>query len=233
MTTWIDHVKRTRAAHPEMSFKEALKAASSTYKRQPKQKGSGPEHARFSSEIYKKPNLRSDVQDYKYIDGDAEKGYWQSPRDIIIAYRGTVNKQDVKTDALLAAGALKASSRFKRDLNYAKRILKIAKVPVITSGHSLGGAIATEVGRELGLKVWAYNPGASVKENVRNKTDKIACLLNKKGKKCRKAKLVNVERTRLDPISHLGRKGVNVKHVKQKKLDPHTIDNWSDDMLKD
>tara|TARA_R110002126_G_scaffold2572_2_gene14416 strand:+ start:275 stop:985 length:711 start_codon:yes stop_codon:yes gene_type:complete len=234
---WIEHVKKTRAATPGMSYKDAMVEAKKTYKRlhsvlpAKAQKGSGLEHARFSSEIYKKPKDRQDVQDYKYMGGDSEKGYWQSTKNIIISYRGTVTKQDVKTDALLAVGALKASSRFKKDLSFAKRILKIANVPVIITGHSLGGSIATEIGRELGLKVWAYNAGVGPRQAVRNKTDKIACLLNKKGKKCRKAKLVNHERTFGDPVSILGRKGMNTKHVIPKKINVHSVDNFK--MLKD
>ncbi len=33
---WNEHVAKFRQSHPEMSFKEALKAASATYKRKPK-----------------------------------------------------------------------------------------------------------------------------------------------------------------------------------------------------
>ena len=262
--SWQEHVKKTRMAHPSMSFKDALKEASKTYKRQtggckseigPRpsrrtdsanrgraagtgrrekgMKGKGPEHARFSSEIYKKPKERQSVQIYKYKGGDAEQGYWESPSKIVIAYRGTVNKADIKTDAVLAVGLLKKSKRYKKSLAFAKKIMKKATVPVEIVGHSLGGSIATEVARELNLKSFVYNPGMSLKENVRSKIDKAACAIKPRGKRCKVAKLTNVERTRLDPISHLGRKGVNVKHVRQKKADPHTIANWSDKMLKD
>ena len=195
------------------------------------QDGSGPEHARFSSEIYEKPADRKDVKDWKYMGGTAQHGYWENESKIIIAYRGTVDKADVKTDAVLAVGMLKKTARYKKSLAYAKKIMKNAKVPVTIVGHSLGGSIASEVGKELNLKVWAYNPGKGPKEHATDKIDKIACALKSKSSRCKKAKLVNTVRTIGDPVSILGKKGVNVKHVVPKHLNVHSISNF--EQLKD
>jgi len=227
MSVWIQFVKKTRAANPGMSYKEAMIEAKKTYKRKPKkQKGSGPEHARFSSEIYKKPEDRQDVKEYKYISGNAEEGYWKSPAKIVIAFRGTTNKADVKTDAILAVGALKKSSRYKKSLAFAKKILKNATVPVEVSGHSLGGSLASEVARELGLKSFTYNPGVGPREAIRAKVDKAACLIRKKGKRCKRSKNHEVQRTLADPVSILGKDHPNTKTIIPKHLNVHSIKNF-------
>jgi len=189
-------------------------------------KGKGVEHVKASQLIYENPDKRTDYGNYRYMGGDAEKGYWESKSNVIIAFRGTVTKQDVKTDLALAAGALKTTNRYKRDLAFTKKIMDKAKVPVILTGHSLGGSIATEIGRSLKLRAFVYNPGASVKEKIRGKIDKAACLIKKKGKRCKIAKLVNIERTIADPVSILGKNNVNVKHVIPKKLNVHSISNF-------
>jgi hypothetical protein len=227
---WIQHVKKTQTLLGS-SYKEAMKEAKKTYKKGQKglpkgQKGTGPAHVKASQLIYKPLNQRGNFGNYQYKTGDAEKAYWENPTEIIIAFRGTVNKQDVKTDAILAVGQLKSSSRYKRDLIFTKRIMKITNKKIILTGHSLGGAIAKNIANELGLKAYIYNAGSGPREALGAKLDKVACTFNKKGKRCRKAKLVQHERTIGDPVSILGKKGVNVKHILPKKLNVHSIDNF-------
>jgi len=251
MSAWIQYVKKTQASQPGMSYKDAMIEAKKTYKRadgkpvvrkvkkskvvkpkvikpeEVKQEGKGPEHARFSSEIYKKPKERQSVQNYEYKEGDSDQGYWESPEKIVIVFRGTTNTADVKTDAVLAVGLLKKTKRYKKSLAFAKKIMRKAKDKnVEIAGHSLGGSIAAQVGLDLNLKSFVYNPGASVKENVKSKIDKIACAIKPKGKRCKKAKSVTVERTLGDPVSVLGKHHPNTKTIIPSKINVHGISNF-------
>jgi len=237
MNRWQEHVKKTRAEKPGLSFKQALQEAKKTYKgggNVPMLKGRGLEHARFASEVYKKPFMRKDVGGWKYKGGDDTRGFWESPTQVILAFRGTTTKEDVGTDIALGGFSIKKTFRYKRDLRFARQVLGIAKKlkkELVLTGHSLGGALATEIARVLHIKAVVYNAGFGPREAVRAKADKIACLVKPKGKKCRKAQLIEHERTFGDPVSILGRHGVKTKHIVPKKLNVHSIDNF--EMLKD
>lgn len=228
MSAWITHVKKYREAHPGISYKEALKEAKKTYsKTQAKQKGGDLIHARIAEAVYNTPETRQSIGKYKYIGGDPERAIYESPKEVIAGLRGTTTKKDVGTDVILSVGALRKSARYKRDKKFIQELMKRTNKQIILSGHSLAGSIVNELSRELGLTVWAYNPGMSVKEAARGKLDKAACLIKPKGKRCRKAKKINIERTYGDPVSVMGRDSVNIKHIRPKKINVHSISNFT------
>ena len=229
---WQNHVKKTRMAHPGMSFKDALKEASKTYKRQPKKKGSGQSgtgliHAKIAEAVYKNPNDRTAIDKYKYMGGDDERAIFESPSEIILGLRGTSNRSDVATDAALAIGRLTSTKRYKRDKRFLKNLIKKNTKKIILAGHSLAGSIVSELSREFNLEVWAYNAGFGPREAARAKIDKVACIIKKKGKRCKKTKLINHERTIGDPVSILGKSHPGIKTIMPKILNTHSISNWT------
>lgn len=224
---WILHVKKVQM-EKGITYGEALKEAKKTYKKQV-QSGDGPVEARVSSEVYKKPSERSHVGEYKYNVSlsNPEHGFWIGSDRVIIAIRGTTNKSDVLSDTLIASGTLKLGQRYKKEKRYLKMIMrKFKNLKVELSGHSLGGTLAMELGREFNLKSYVYNAGIGPKQAIRNKTDKIACLLNKKGKKCKSSKLIEHTRVLGDPVSIGSSGNTNVKHILPKKLNVHSINNF-------
>lgn len=74
MTKWTDHVKAFRKAHPNMSYKDALKAASPSYKKV--QKGGMQNQNNFYA-IYDIQRLVDDI--YKYEFSNAEDYDWINP----------------------------------------------------------------------------------------------------------------------------------------------------------
>lgn len=83
---------------------------------------------------------------------------------VIVAFRGTVpsSPADVATDVALAAGKLRQTPRFKRSLGVARAAAKkYGQTPggYVSTGHSLGGALALWVARETGWTAKSFNPG--------------------------------------------------------------------------
>ena len=194
------------------------------------QNGAGLIHARIAEAVYNPPADRKDIGEYKYKSGDSERAVFESDTEIIIGMRGTTSFEDIKTDAALAVGALKKTARYKRDKKFVKSMIKknSNKKKIILAGHSLAGTIVSELSREFGLEVWSYNAGAGPKENLRAKVEKVACVVKPNGKRCKKTKLINAERTIADPVSILGKDHPNTKTIVPNKLNVHSISNWTD-----
>lgn len=198
---WHKHVKKTQDKHG-CSYKEAMQIASKTY-----QKGGDVGE---SARVYTLPSKRA---------------IRKVGSRYVISLRGTSDGKDVVTDLALAGGLLEQTPRYKADRRYVKRMIKQhGKDNIVLTGHSLGGAIARQLSRELGLSAEIYNPGASYRELVQDISDKAACLANPRGRKCKASKKVVSKRTVLDPVSALA--GLSSKPVRQRKLNPHSLDNF-------
>lgn len=92
----------------------------------------------------------------------------------IIGYRGTDpwNVYDLGADALVISGYHREKSstlpytRFQRAIDHHDRVTNKYEVSSLT-GHSLGGSVSDYVGRQRGVKAYAFNPGESPFEYAR------------------------------------------------------------------
>ncbi len=94
--------------------------------------------------------------------------YSKELSDLIIMYRGSQTKEDwLVTDTALASGNLKKTSRYKRSDRLTKKArTKYSSAKRVTLfGHSLGGALASQLGnyKKSRDNVVTYNKGVGVK----------------------------------------------------------------------
>ena len=100
--------------------------------------------------------------------GESKVAYRASDKTLFIFFRGSQTKADwTSTDPILATGNLKKTPRYTR--SYAAVKAAKAKYPkarhTIIFGHSLGGALASAVGKEKMCKkdrIFTYNKGVGV-----------------------------------------------------------------------
>ena len=183
----------------------------------------------IADEVYKKPSERGERDGWKYVSGDKRHGIWQRDGKAVVGIRGTqADIKDVADDAAIATGTLKLTPRYKRAKKWVKKaIKKYGKNNVEVAGHSLGGKIAKSLAKDFGIKGSTFNAGASVSDAVSSIGDRVACKVNKKGKRCKKAKKVENYRTAIDPVSAAAIGDINTTTVKRKPgSDPHAIKNF-------
>lgn len=117
-----------------------------------------------SNEAYQRPEERQKIimgfeilNDYN---GDNYVAYKNDRLKIIIlAFRGTASKADIYTDGKLAIGLLHRTDRFKMSKDIYESLEKKFGYNIITTGHSLGGALSSEIKKSKGNTSYAYNPG--------------------------------------------------------------------------
>jgi hypothetical protein len=136
-----------------------------------------PLKAGYGDELARK-ELKS--KGYSYdpaLSNDNEQVYYNPvKRKLLYNVSGTHNLKDWVTDAYLAVGKLKSTTRFKEAkdvLNKAKEKYKPENTTI--SGHSLGGGISNYI-KNKNDKVITYNAGyspfAKARKNVTNYTSK-------------------------------------------------------------
>ena len=152
----------------------------------------------------------------------------KNTKETVIAYRGTVNKDDIKTDAHILIGNETSTDRFKRSEDvFQKTENKYGKENVVVVGHSLGGGIALTLGEKHDVQSHVYNPAISAtqtfsKEHHNNKHTS------------------QIYRTRIDPVSIAGevidnqnQRKRNVITVSNNKTDhAHSLENFYDNKAK-
>lgn len=104
----------------------------------------------MSKQSYRKPNKRKDIGNYDYNDdlSDNENAVYVNDKDkkIIVAFRGSVNMKDFKTDVSLAMGGIRKTDRYDSTKNLVATIKEIyPNYNISFSGHSLGGTLAVEM----------------------------------------------------------------------------------------
>lgn len=227
-SAWITHVKKVQK-DKGISYKEALKVASRSYKKAPKksknQRGGNPA---LASDVYK-PRPARGADGYTALEGTKKSQVYKKGDKVIVALRGTADAKDVGSDALIATGTLRLGNRYKGDKAFTqKAIKKYGKGNVSVVGHSLGGTLAKRIGKDLNIPSKGYNSGGGPVQAVGGTIDRIACKVNPNGKRCKKAKQHTTVRVASDPISLLAAPGVNTKLVKRKAGEnPHTISNFT------
>jgi len=127
--------------------------------------------AKFADMAYEN---RKDFAGYTYIPDESttKMGVWwkDSDKHLILAFRGTVitDTKDLVDDLKIVAGSEDTISRVVNGIKKAKALSsKLGATRVTFTGHSLGGAIASEVlgqiskGEVGGAMIdgWVFNPG--------------------------------------------------------------------------
>jgi len=195
-----------------------------------KMKGGNIKLAVIAQEVYDEPSKRTGRDGWKYESGDKRHGIWSKDGKAVVGIRGTDFKdvKDVADDVAIGIGALKLTPRYKRAKKWVKKaIKKYGKKNVEVAGHSLGGKIAKELAKDFGIRGSTFNAGASVSDAASSILDRTACKVNKKGKRCKRAKKVENYRTAIDPVSAAAVADINTTTVKRKKgKDPHAIANF-------
>ena len=146
------------------------------------------------------------------LSGKNTKVFINKKGKVIVSFRGTAEKADLKTD-LKIVGRSRADSRFKDAEKLTQSLIKKYGVKNVTvAGHSLGGTIARYVSSKTGVSGTVFNAGASPSElgshvdtNVKVKTIVTAG----------------------DPISNplIGGKGVVVRPYSSKLPHAHSIES--------
>jgi len=120
--------------------------------------------AKIAQDVYNAPNDRK-MPGYINDLSNNEVAVYKNNDIIDVAIRGTINKDDVKTDLLLASGFLKNSARYKRNKQTIYNIINNLGYISNITGHSLGGALSQAYGDLKELKntnVVVFNAGAGI-----------------------------------------------------------------------
>lgn len=156
----------------------------------------------------------------------------------VIAFRGTSvdNKhaaRDLIEDVAITVGTNKETNRYKLTMVAVNRVLKKvdpSKNAVIFTGHSLGGRMASDMGRDLEIPSVVFNKGTGPTNVVSGLTGK----LSGKGYDTIHYTTNDISKRQLDLLSGFsvwfGDNDKNVHTVAQKDgLGAHTIDNFLPD----
>ena len=176
MSKWIQHVK-DYSEQNNMKYNEALSdpVCRALYYEMKGGALTADETRKLLKSSYNKKN--KDVGNFKvdkHLSGNRTKVYYDEENNMpVVVHRGTNSKQDMMTDTGLLFGH--RGNRFK----HAKKIQKKAEKKygtenMHTLGHSLGGLVAEEIGKNS-KNVITYNKAISpfemLKKNQSNQTD--------------------------------------------------------------
>lgn len=121
-------------------------------------------HANRSADVYRAPSERKEAGYIPHLSNDEIAVYQQNGKNHV-AIRGTANKDDAKTDIVLASGNLKKTNRYKRNKKHLEKVKQqLGDIHSIT-GHSLAGALSQSLGDDKSFKnseIVAFNPGAGI-----------------------------------------------------------------------
>ncbi len=103
-----------------------------------------------------------------------ETAIYHNPMEnkLLIGYRGTANLDDAKTDATLPFGELRNTKRYDRSkATYDNARSKYSGSKTTVVGHSLGGSLASAIGRDDD-DIVSFNKGNSLIPSSATKTKK-------------------------------------------------------------
>lgn len=112
----------------------------------------------------------------------------KTTNETVIAYRGTTNLDDVKTDSHILMGREKNTERYKQSEDVFEKTKDKYGGDITTTGHSLGGGISLHISEKYDVKGHHFNPAISPtqvfdKDHYTNNSNQI------------------IYRTKLDPVS--------------------------------
>lgn len=176
--------------------------------RSEKPKSDGPSlHKVLQNSYHKKSKQSTSLANEGYVfDSDLSNHnqqvyYHPDKKKLLYSVSGTHNLKDVGTDLYLAAGLLKKTNRYKEaDTTYKKAREKYKPESSTVVGHSLGGSIASYVGKKED-KIITYNKGATIGQSNRKNETSI--------------------RTRGDPVSMFAKKDKELPFA----FDAHNTNN--------
>lgn len=139
---------------------------------------------------------------------------------------GTKNKMgDLGSDALLALGLHKLSSRFRNAKHAtARAVEKYGADNLTLTGHSLGGSQALYANSKHGIETHAFNPGVSPSFVRKSLMDSLSSQLFKRKPK-KNATIYTTGRDVISGLSPLFTRAKTV-FVKGKGKDPHSLSNF-------
>lgn len=110
--------------------------------------------------------------DKKLSNGNQQTYYNPTEKKLLLSVAGTHNLSDWGTDAYLAMGKLKDTNRYKEaDETLKKAKLKYAPTSTTVAGHSLGGAIASNIASKAGGdKAVTLDAGYTIGQKTRSNT---------------------------------------------------------------
>jgi len=172
---------------------------------------------------YQEPLLRRRSTSNTFLYNDPHSfALLQPNNEIVITFRGTQDLEDVATDVLLGLGgedALKKSYKYKKARELVKSIQSVLpQNPIKLVGHSLGGSVAHQLGKELNVQSVAFNPGSSPLSGKKTLAQDVIAYAVKEGDTDDPKHVVL--RNAWDPISYFEK---DVSHVISHPEDPHSI----------
>lgn len=129
--------------------------------------------------------------------------------ELIVAFRGTEEREDIIPDINIAFSSSASIQRFNDDVEYYKSVInEYPTAKVVATGHSLGGfSVANVISKVDRGEGYTYNGGVG----INNKR-----LYNN-------SRLTNI-RTSVDPVSSLGKE--YMKTITPKLLNIHSVINF-------
>lgn len=92
----------------------------------------------------------------------------------VVAFRGTADKHDVGTDALMFLGLGGKTNRFKEATELTNRVIsKYGRDKTELTGHSLGSNIGSSVSKNTGLPTTSFNKGKTLLPTRNAKNERV------------------------------------------------------------
>jgi len=128
-------------------------------------------HWRICNESYQEN--RQHIGQWKLVYGDIETCIYSiNGVDVIIGFRGTAATKDLYDDARITMGTLYPRSQQAEE--FVRHLLEMNPgIRIQLTGHSLGGAVAHEVGKRFNLFTVTFNAAAPPSHPVLNHTNEI------------------------------------------------------------
>ncbi len=101
------------------------------------------------------------VLDYQLSTEEHSVFHNTTTNETVIAYRGTTNLEDVKTDSHILMGREKNTERYKRSEAVYEKTREKYDGSISTTGHSLGGGASLHVAEKYDTRGYHYNPAIS------------------------------------------------------------------------
>jgi len=101
------------------------------------------------------------VIDYQLSTEEHSVFHNTTTNETVIAYRGTTNLDDVKTDSHILMGKEKNTERYERSEAVYEKTREKYDGSITTTGHSLGGGISLHIAEKYDTRGYHYNPAIS------------------------------------------------------------------------